>query len=285
VPPQPPTSSRFSFRTAAVAATLLALVAGILSVTPTSAAKSYTEVTMRTPTRSAHTLMPTRDLKHWKLIFTDNFNGHKLSPLWSVYGPTAPPSNPNTAYWSPSHAKVRHGMLTLVGKRDTAGGRIVTAGIGLWGFHPQTYGKYKMLVRVTRCSEVKYAWILWPYSGQWPAGGEIDFGEDEGGTRQGTTGSIVFDDRGAPGTLRQNYVISKRPFSDWHVVGVVWKKDMIRYTLDGQTWGVRKSTNVPSQPMVLALQTESLVPSNQVPSSFGSCDAQIGWVAEYAPRG
>jgi hypothetical protein len=36
--------------------------------------------------------------------------------------------------------------------------------------------------------------------------------------------------------------------------------------------------------VVLAQQTESVVPAGQVPKSFGSCKAQIGSVAEYAPR-
>jgi beta-glucanase (GH16 family) len=287
VPPTPPaarSTSRFSARKAALAATTLALMVSTVGLSTDSAANSFTSVNMRTAIRTAHTRMPNHNLKHWKLAFRDDFRGHKLSSAWSVYGPTAVPSNPNTAYWSPSHAKVANSMLTLSGKRDRANGQIVTAGVGLWGEKPLTYGKYKMLVRVTKCSEVKYAWILWPYNGEWPAGGEVDFGEDEGGARQGTTGSIVYDNQGSPGTLRQNYVTTQRPFSDWHVVGVIWKPGVIKYTLDGKTWGVRRSADVPSQPMVLALQTESLVPSNQVPKSFDSCNAQIGWVAEWSLR-
>ena len=59
----------------------------------------------------------------------------------------------------------------------------------------------------------------------------------------------------------------------------------LEYTLDGRKWGARNSTKVPNTPMVLALQTESLVPANQVPSNFTSCNAQIGWVAVWKPKG
>ena len=68
---------------------------------------------------TAHTPIPAHDLKHWKLVFADDFRGHSLSSAWGVYGPNPAPSNPGTSYWSPSHARVGHGMLTIVGKQET----------------------------------------------------------------------------------------------------------------------------------------------------------------------
>lgn len=294
MPPQPPSSfsavfssarRRVTRRTTVLALTTVTLVLATLGVTAASSgANTFTSRHIVTSARNANWPLPNYSLRHWKLVYTDNFDGRKLGSEWGVYGPDAPPSNPNTAYWSPQHVKVAHGMMTLVGTQDQKGGRIVTAGLGLWGAKPLKYGKWKMLVRVTKCSEVKYAWLLWPYSGQWPSGGEVDFAEDEGGSRAGTTGSIIYSNDGSPATLKQNYVTTRNPFSDWHVVGVAWTHDRIRYTIDGKVWGVRKSANVPQTPMVLALQTESLVAPNQVPKNFSSCNAQIGWVAEWSHR-
>lgn len=264
-------------RTIAVALALLVTI-GLVAIDPHGSSGSSGWVP------SAHTKLPRHDYKHWKLVFADNFTGHKLGSAWSVYGPTKVPSNPDTAYWSPKHAKVGNGTLTLKGTRNGGKGRIVTAGMGLWGAKPLKYGKVKMLVRVAKCPEVKYAWLLWPYNGEWPSGGEIDFAEDEGGSRAGTTGSVTYASRdGAPAHLPQNYVASHRHFSDWHVVGVEWRRGSIKYTLDGRKWGARKSANIPRGPMVLALQTESLARPGSVPGSFSSCNAQIGWVAEWSP--
>jgi hypothetical protein len=69
-------------------------------------------------------------------------------------------SEADTGWWMASHAAVGGGMLTLRGYVDKAAnpeGRVVTAGVGLWKLppHPQTYGKYEILARIDKCSEVK----------------------------------------------------------------------------------------------------------------------------------
>ena len=104
------------------------------------------------------------------------------------------PSNPNTAWWSPSQVSVNNSMLTIHGTQDRSlapDGRVVSAGLGLWKLPPQTYGKWEMLVRIDSCTEVKYAWLLWPYDGVWPDHGEIDFAEDDGGPRTSTVASVM----------------------------------------------------------------------------------------------
>jgi hypothetical protein len=233
--------------------------------------------------------MPTGNLAHWRQVYADDFTGRSLNPAaWSRYQDGIVPSNPSTAYWSPSHAQVSHGMLTIKGARDpgvATNGQIVTEGLGLWNLPEQTYGKYEMLVRMDKCTAVKYAWLLWPTVGTWPAAGEIDFAEDEGGPRGQTTGSVLY--RGAGGaaaTLPQNRVSPARPLSDWHVVGVEWTRGQVRYTLDGHVWGVVNSSHVPGGPMTLVLQTESKLAPGQVPSTFNSCNAQVGWVVQYAVK-
>ena len=85
-------------------------------------------------------------------------------------------------------------MLTINASRDASvapSGQIVSAGLGLWKLPPQTYGKWEMLVRMDACPQVKYAWLLWPYSNSWPNDGEIDFAEDEGGSRSSTVASVI----------------------------------------------------------------------------------------------
>jgi beta-glucanase (GH16 family) len=238
----------------------------------------------------ANTPMPTGDLANWHQVYADDFTGSTLNTwsAWSTYQNGPVPSNPDTAYWSPSHAKVGNGMLTIVGSRDPAvspDGRIVTEGLGLWKLPAQTYGKYEALVRMDSCSAVKYAWLLWPSWGGWPNTGEIDFAEDEGGSRTGTVASVLYGNPdGSAATLPQNRLTPSRPMSDWHVVGVEWTPGSVRYTLDGALWGTVQSSHVPSGPMTFVLQTESKLYPGQVPATFGSCNAQVGWVVQYAMK-
>jgi hypothetical protein len=239
---------------------------------------------------NAHTPLPTGNLGHWRRVFGDNFNGSSLNTksAWSEYANGSVPSNPSTAYWSPSHVKVGNGQMTIVGARDAAvaaHGRIVTEGLGLWKLPEQTYGKWEVLVRMDRCASVKYAWLLWPTVGSWPAAGEIDFPEDEGGSRAQTVGSVLY--KGASGkaaTLRQDHLTPARPMSGWHVVGVEWTPGLVRYTIDGKVWGSVHSSHVPSGPMTFVMQTESKAAAASLPNSFSPCNAQVGWVVQYARK-
>jgi hypothetical protein len=232
--------------------------------------------------------MPTGDLPGWRMVYADDFLGSRLNTdnAWSLYDNGPVPSNPQTAYWSPDQVSVQNSMLTISGAQNYAvspDGRIVTEGLGLWKLPPQTYGKWQMLVRIDACPQVKYAWLLWPYDGQWPGHGEIDFAEDEGGLRTSTVASVLYQKPdGSAGTLPQNRLAPSRPMSDWHVVGVEWTPQSVKYTLDGQVWGTVDSSEVPSNPMTFVVQTESKVYPSQIPAGFTSCNAQFGWVVQYA---
>jgi beta-glucanase (GH16 family) len=234
--------------------------------------------------------MPTGDLPDWRQVYADDFSGTQLNTrnAWSVYGNGVVSSNPTTAYWSPGHVSVGDSMLTINGSQDPSvspDGRVVTAGLGLWKLPKQTYGKYEMLVRMDACPEVKYAWLLWPYDGQWPQHGEIDFAEDEGGSRTKSTASMLYKNAlGKADALPKSYVTPTPSFASWHVVGVEWTPGGINYTLDGKSWGTISSDLVPSTAMTFVVQTESKVLPGLVPSTFTSCNAQIGWVVQYAMK-
>jgi beta-glucanase (GH16 family) len=236
---------------------------------------------------TASTLMPSGNLAHWKLVYADDFlHSLNTTSAWSVYR-KAPGSNPTTAWYARNHVRVSHGQLNIKGyvdrkaKRD---GRVVTGGLGLWKL-PQRYGKYEMLVRMDRCTDVKYAWMLWPFNDQWPRGGEIDFAEDEGGSRAVTTATTLYAGRqNQPKRLPQDYGRPAGGLSRWHTIGVVWTPTSIRYTMDGHYWGRPKTTHLPRGPMVLVLQTEGKVRPAQVSLKGGSCNAHVGWVVQYAYR-
>ena len=251
-----------------------------------AARKSRARVATPAPTvhPTATTPMPTKNPKGWKSTYADNFNGPlNTGNAWSIYD-TPGTSNPTTSWYATNHVLVGGGQLHINGYVDKAAqpdGRVVTGGLGLWK-RPQKYGKWEMLVRMDPCTDVKYAWLLWPFSDKWPAGGEVDFAEDEGGDRALTTATLIYAaPDGSDTHLPQDYATPTPNFSAWHEIGLEWTPKSIRYTLDGQYWGTPKTTHLPPTPMVFVLQTEGKVPPSQVNLPGGSCNAQVGWVVQY----
>jgi len=243
--------------------------------------------------------MPTGNLPGWTLVYSNDFN----SPLdfknaWGYYDGTVSGANPDTSYWSKDHLTVADGILNLNGYVDSKvpakyQGRVTTGGLGLWtlrdekGQIGQKYGKWEMLVRIDQCPDVKYAWLLWPASGNWPSGGEVDFAEDGGGNRASTGATIHYANASGKDAIlpQDSFPNPASPgfFSSWHVIGVEWTAAQIRYTLDGQYWGTPKTTHLPPGPMVFVMQTEGLLGPTKVTLGSGQCSAQIGWVVQYKP--
>jgi len=230
---------------------------------------------------------PAYSSRHWKLVYKDSFHKQlNTSSAWMVYN-VGGSSNTGTEWFSNKQVTVSGGQLHIKGYVDRSvmpDGRIVTGGLGLW-YRPMTYGKYEMMVRMQACTDVKYAWMLWPYSNRWPQDGEIDFAEDEGGNRKLTTASLSY--AGSSGqrlTAPQDYATPAGGMSAWHVVGVEWTPTSVRYTMDGAHWGATKTTHIPRKPMVLVLQTEGMARPGHVQLPGGSCNADVAWVDQWAYR-
>ena len=213
----------------------------------------------------------------WRQVFVDNFDGNSLGSDWRTY--SGQPGGSPYGRWDPSHVNVSNGALVL--SNDQQGGQWTSGGLA----HRlgQTYGKWEMRFRIDRSDEIKYALLLWPDSDRWPADGEIDFAEDAGGDRSGTTSTLHF---GADNQMINDRV--NADFTQWHTVGVEWSPSQVVYTLDGQPWKTTSNNGVPTGPMHLAIQTQ---PGGCQGShdAFGcgsgtpaSASMQVDWVAVYA---
>ena len=117
-------------------------------------------------------------------------------------------------------------------------------------------------------------------TGSWPP--EIDFAEDGGGNRQTTTATLHY---GSGNTQVQRSV--NADFTQWHTLGVEWTPGKLVYTLDGQPWATVTNPNVPSRPMVLAMQTQVWgcgIAGYDCPdaSTPASSDVDVDWVVAYA---
>jgi beta-glucanase (GH16 family) len=219
--------------------------------------------------------IPLGDLSGWKQTMAADFEDSRLPKGWVAYHGL--PGGPGHGWWDPAQVLVHQGQLSLEG--CWVDGIFTTGGVMAWGV-PQTYGKYEVRFRAQRAHGVKYALLLWPAYGGWPAAGEVDFAEDGDGARQGTTATLH---HGAANEQEQRALSAD--FSRWQTVGVEWTPGRLVYTLNGRPWAHVDSAGVPTGPMNLALQLEagagdqwSSAPDARTPAHVA---LDVDWVVSY----
>ena len=227
--------------------------------------------------------MPIGDITGWHQILADDFNGTELNTSnWYPY--SGQPGGDLAGWWDPSHVSVSGSLLTLKGYYDAAAkpGVFVTGGIGAKIF--QTYGKYEVRMRVDKGDGISAIALLWPEANVWPP--EVDFYEDGGGIRTGMIATLHCGPNGND-NCQVKSSLTGYDFSQWHTLGVEWTTGKLVYTIDGTTWATVTNIGVPSIPMALDLQSQSLQCTQ-----YGSCvdsstpaevDMQVDWVVVYAP--
>ena len=220
----------------------------------------------------------------WKRVFFDDFKHGLRASKWGRY--SGQPGGEPGGWWAPSHAVVRRGILNLVTYRDRRfGGRWVSGGVSNARGLKQTYGKYKVRLRMGRGKGVSAIALLWPVRDRWPP--EIDFAEDGGRANHRDSVSATMH-YGADDHQIQREVHAD--FTRWHTLGVEWTPGKLVYTLDCRRWGVVRHRRVPAEPMELALQSQAGTcgdryvpcPDSTTPARV---DYEIVWVAAYAYRG
>ncbi len=229
--------------------------------------------------------VPTGNLPGWQLTYSQDFNGTTLPPDWDAY--SGEPGGDSYGYWDPANVTVSNGELHLRTKADDDPQRsntYSTGGVGFYG-NSQEYGMY--LVRMKGDSEpglqISDIALLWPTDGNtWPP--EMDFYEDEGGSRSGFTASLHPGSDGDDCCVVRHALANAAP--QWHTYGIIWTPTSITYTIDGRPWGVVRKSQLsgpaewPSIPMNLDLQSQNLGPAQP----NGSIETMtVDWVAEYAP--
>ncbi|WP_306908110.1 glycoside hydrolase family 16 protein [Arthrobacter sp. B3I9] len=136
------------------------------------------------------------------------------------------------------------------------------------------YGRYSVRYRADPMPGYKTAWLLWPDSGVWPRDGEIDFPE-------GDLSRIIY---GAFHFARPVDAFAKfdsdQSASSWHVATTEWSPGRVEFFLDGRSLGA-STTDVPSAPMHLVLQTESCLTGCPAPETQGH--VYLDWISIWVP--
>lgn len=206
----------------------------------------------------------------WQLVHREDFTNGTSDMVWPPYDEGVA-NGSACGFWEADMVSVSGGKLNLT--QDQAGGETFAAGVAMGP--GQLYGKWVVRFRIPAKAEMGYALLLWPDSEVWPDDGELDFAEDAGGDRQGTTATTHW---GADNQTHQEHLDAD--FTQWQEIGVEWSPGQIAYTHNGRAWSVQ-TQGVPTSSMHLALQTgPSDCTAGQTPATL-----QVDWVAVYSLAG
>jgi beta-glucanase (GH16 family) len=263
----------------------LLFVASVLVLAAVAMHSQVRSYMVRCATSPSGQAMPVGDIPGWHQVFADNFSSTTLSTSnWSPW--SGQPGSDTVGWWSPSHVVVANCLLTLKGYKDPAAkpGVFVTGGVGMKDTHAQIYGKYLVRMRADKGDGISAIALLWPQENVWPP--EVDFVEDGGGDRASTTATLHCGPNDIDNCQIQK-TLTGYDFSQWHTLGVEWTAGKLVYTIDGTTWATVTDARVPSIPMVLYLQSQSLECSQWNTcldsSTPAEVDMQIDWVVAYSP--
>ena len=193
----------------------------------------------------------------YELVFSDEFSGRSGSRPDTLYW-SVPPRQPSTwARWisnSPAVAYLRNGRLVCRAVRDngtTGGGQqMMTGAVHTKDKFYFQYGKIEVRAR-TNLHEGNFPaiWLMpQPPCPSHPHGGEIDIFESFGTHRDAyhtvhTNWTLNLKKTTPKNSFVKNYF----DVDKWHVYGLEWTEDMLRFTIDGMETGVYRKSSVKSE--------------------------------------
>lgn len=194
--------------------------------------------------------MPEGDIPGWHQTFADDFTASGVSANWYNYN--GQPGGDPGGYFVSSHVFTQDGNLVISGyKQQTPNGNIyATGGINNSKVFSQTYGLYKVRFRMDKGYGIAYTLMLWPSDDKWPP--EIDILEDNGKDRTMTSATLHY---GSSDVHVHREVTGD--FTVWHTAELEWSKGKLVYRIDGKVWTTMTTSNVPSTPMSIAIQTQA----------------------------
>jgi beta-glucanase (GH16 family) len=179
----------------------------------------------------------------WKLVWSDEFDGHTLDPSkWGFEVNARGGGNNELQYYVTNNVRVRNGLLSIEarrehyagpeGARDYTSSRIRTRFKGDW-----TYGRFDIRAKLPKGKGIWPAIWMLPtdqHYGGWPNSGEIDIMELLGHEPNKVHGTLHYGDT-VKGHASQgaSYMLAQGSFSDnYHVFRLDWEPGEMRWYVD-----------------------------------------------------
>jgi beta-glucanase (GH16 family) len=177
-------------------------------------------------------------------LWIEDFNGAALNPaIWTVETGNGQNGwgNNEKEYYRGENAEVAGGILTIRAKKETAGSFSYTsARIKTQGKFSVSGGRVEARIKMPRGKGFWPAfWMLGEKGGTWPANGEIDIVEMKGGIADHRVDGTVHFGTSYPAShyyLGGSFDNASPLGDDWHVYGVEWSNNRMRWLFDGEVY-------------------------------------------------
>lgn len=179
------------------------------------------------------TTTPPPVAKTYQLVWADEFNGSAIADSnWNFETGGSGWGNHEQEFYQRDNASIEDGNLVITGKKeDVQSSHYTSSRMTTKGKHEFTYGKMEARIKIPVGQGLWPAfWMLGANISDvgWPACGEIDIMEHINKDSL-LYGTLHWDNSGH---VQDSKSLSYTP-SEYHVYGIEWDADAIRWTLDG----------------------------------------------------
>lgn len=199
------------------------------------------------------------DSHNYKLAYSDEFDGKELdTSVWAPYEYDSSVHARRGGYWSPDQVRIEKDNLVIeTGYVDDPEHPGYHAGVASWPTMRTTYGYYEVKAKIQNTRGVWSAvWLQGDTMGEADGsardGAEIDIFESAVPYRWQT--NMHYD---AYKKRNTNSTYFDKLYDGYHIYALDWKKDSMRFYIDGQLYQEITDPNmVPQIPVSMRLSTE-----------------------------
>ena len=238
----------------------------------------------------------------WTKQFDENFSTN-LSQ-WNIW--TGGAFNNELQYYQSPNLVINGGVLTIQAKRET-----VTGATTPFDATPKTFQftsgriesktsfsssnftpKVRMIARIKLPSGYGMWPAFWSYGDPWPTQGEIDIMEARGNEPFKYQTAYWYGRRSGVNIASntEGFITSQTSLADcWHVYEVIWTKNTLTYSLDGQVVVIKNGGWIPDfyrkvERVTLNLAVGGGFFGNPDPSTIQTGTMQIDWVKVFTSK-
>ncbi|MFU8691452.1 family 16 glycosylhydrolase [Rossellomorea sp. FS2] len=192
--------------------------------------------------------------EEWTMIFEEEFSGDAWRDKWNIQDWPSD-KNEELQYYTPDNVSTKNGYLVLSSKSERYKGRHYTSGaVTTEDLFEFTYGKVEIRAKLPTSRGVFPAlWLVNSETGDWLP--EIDVMENIGQEPNNLYFVLHWkDDQDVQKRDYFTYTGKEAFYEHFHTYGMIWEKDRVSWTLDGEV--VFETTSFsPNLPLFLYMNT------------------------------
>jgi beta-glucanase (GH16 family) len=174
----------------------------------------------------------------WKLIWSDEFNGPTINPLWVFEKGGNGWGNAELEYYTsrPENARIENGILIIEARQEQyQGSPYTSARLNSRALQQFQYGRIEGRLKLPSGQGIWPAFWMLGSNTSWPNGGEIDIME-----YVGKTPDTIYQTVHGPGYagtrgISSHFVLTADSLkNDFHIYAIEWQPNEIRWFVDAQ---------------------------------------------------